>query len=500
MWKLRKEDINLSNWDFEFRQRNKNCVLMADLHCRGLYYNLKEEIKLDIDRYDYIFTNFDKGYVNRYKKNKLLKLLRKASIDSEYLKYIFKNSLIKMQDLNQTIDYINLKIKAPVKNNELIKFWEKFEKSYMKAMPWFYIPWYLSEENILTNRVKNMLNKYVKDLTDLDEALGILIFPIKKVAFQEEQDLFFDLVEFAQNNINFEKDKKFKDKMKIYLDKFSFFPTFYFLPIKGLDEATLIKNIKEAIKNNFEADFKIKVKMQAENSRKIEKLMQVIKKDKKLIKSIELARELGYILTASVDKAHKAGSKFDPFLRKLAQIMSIKREDIIYMTSEEIKNGLKNNKVSGIDFKERKVGQICAFLEGKSFAEFGDKAIEISKWIETSTQIKNLNVSEFKGQSASKGCVYGKVRIAFFPKDSYELKEGEVLVCSMTSPDYVPAMKRAKAIITDEGGLLSHAAIMSREFGKPCIIGTKIATKILKDGMMVEVDADKGIVRIINKK
>jgi pyruvate,water dikinase len=70
----------------------------------------------------------------------------------------------------------------------------------------------------------------------------------------------------------------------------------------------------------------------------------------------------------------------------------------------------------------------------------------------------------------------------------------------MTSPDYVPAMKRAKAIITDEGGLLSHAAIMSREFGKPCIIGTKIATKILKDGMMVEVDADKGIVRIINKK
>jgi pyruvate,water dikinase len=58
-------------------------------------------------------------------------------------------------------------------------------------------------------------------------------------------------------------------------------------------------------------------------------------------------------------------------------------------------------------------------------------------------------------------------------------------------------MRRAVAIITNEGGLLSHAAIMSREFGKPCIVGTKIATKVLKNGDMVEVDADKGIVRKI---
>jgi len=56
-------------------------------------------------------------------------------------------------------------------------------------------------------------------------------------------------------------------------------------------------------------------------------------------------------------------------------------------------------------------------------------------------------------------------------------------------------MKRAIAIVTDEGGLLSHAAIVSREIGKPCIVGTKIATKVLKDGDLVEIDADKGIIR-----
>lgn len=70
----------------------------------------------------------------------------------------------------------------------------------------------------------------------------------------------------------------------------------------------------------------------------------------------------------------------------------------------------------------------------------------------------------------------------------------------MTSPWYLPAMKKATAIVTDEGGITCHAAIVSRELKKPCIIGTKIATKVLKDGDLVEVDANKGIVRIIKQK
>ena len=67
----------------------------------------------------------------------------------------------------------------------------------------------------------------------------------------------------------------------------------------------------------------------------------------------------------------------------------------------------------------------------------------------------------------------------------------------MTTPDFVPAMEKAAAIVTDRGGILCHAAIVSREMSKPCIIGTKIATKVLKDGDLVEVDADKGVVRKI---
>ena len=80
-----------------------------------------------------------------------------------------------------------------------------------------------------------------------------------------------------------------------------------------------------------------------------------------------------------------------------------------------------------------------------------------------------------------------------------EMKKGNILVAGQTRPFLMSAIKKAGGIITDEGGITSHAAIISRELDIPCIIGTKIATKVLKDGDSVEVDADKGIVKILKK-
>ena len=82
-----------------------------------------------------------------------------------------------------------------------------------------------------------------------------------------------------------------------------------------------------------------------------------------------------------------------------------------------------------------------------------------------------------------------------FLEDLDSFHDGEILVTSMTSPEYVFAMKKARAIITDTGGLTSHAAVTSRELGKPCIVGTKIATKVLRDGDMVAIDISRGVVK-----
>ena len=109
-------------------------------------------------------------------------------------------------------------------------------------------------------------------------------------------------------------------------------------------------------------------------------------------------------------------------------------------------------------------------------------------------------VDEFKGIVASTGNAIGKVRILSDPEHVDCIKCGEVLVSPMTTPEYIFAMRKSSAIVTDTGGLTSHAAIVSRELQIPCIVGTKIATQVLKDGDMVEVDADKGVVKILKRK
>ncbi|MGB9703373.1 MAG: phosphoenolpyruvate synthase [Candidatus Micrarchaeia archaeon] len=96
------------------------------------------------------------------------------------------------------------------------------------------------------------------------------------------------------------------------------------------------------------------------------------------------------------------------------------------------------------------------------------------------------------GLPASPGVGIGEAKIIISPKEGNKLKEGDVLVTKMTNPDFVPLMKKASAIVTDEGGMTSHAAIVSRELGVPCVVGTGNATKILKG--IVTVDGREGFV------
>jgi len=113
---------------------------------------------------------------------------------------------------------------------------------------------------------------------------------------------------------------------------------------------------------------------------------------------------------------------------------------------------------------------------------------------ETSKESEELGEILLKGIGASPGLASGKVKIIHDIKEIDKIEEGDVLVTKMTTPDMVPAMKKASAIVTDDGGLTCHAAIISRELGTPCVVGTQRATEVLKDNMVVTVDGEKGIV------
>lgn len=99
-----------------------------------------------------------------------------------------------------------------------------------------------------------------------------------------------------------------------------------------------------------------------------------------------------------------------------------------------------------------------------------------------------------RGLGASPGVASGVVRVLSSPQEGGKLQQGEILVTTRTAPDWVPVMRRAAAIVTDAGGMTSHAAIVSRELGVPCIVGARDATRVLRDGMTVTVDAREGVV------
>jgi pyruvate,water dikinase len=106
-------------------------------------------------------------------------------------------------------------------------------------------------------------------------------------------------------------------------------------------------------------------------------------------------------------------------------------------------------------------------------------------------------VREVRGQVACKGVIRGTARVLFHPHESARMQKGDILVTTMTHPDYMPAIRKAAAIVTDEGGVVCHAAVISRELKIPCVIGTQNGTKIFRDGETIEVDAMTGMVKKI---
>lgn len=119
-------------------------------------------------------------------------------------------------------------------------------------------------------------------------------------------------------------------------------------------------------------------------------------------------------------------------------------------------------------------------------------SVKTSSKAQTAEGFKIAQAPILSGAAASPGIGTGPVKILKGPKEIGKIQKGDVLVAPMTSPDYVPAMKKANAIITDQGGQTSHAAIVSRELGIPAVVGTQTATKSLKEGMIVTVNGETG--------
>ena len=166
-----------------------------------------------------------------------------------------------------------------------------------------------------------------------------------------------------------------------------------------------------------------------------------------------------------------------------------------FINPEEVEEFSKNANFIK-ELQKRKNG--CIILDGNIFPLKKLNYLLTKKHIFLEELVIN-NIKKIKGRPAYPGKIQGKVKKILSFSDMKKFKAGEILVTEMTNPKYLSIIKKTSAIITDEGGITCHAAIISRELKKPCITGTKNATKILNDGDIIEVDANRGVVHIIKK-
>lgn len=169
-------------------------------------------------------------------------------------------------------------------------------------------------------------------------------------------------------------------------------------------------------------------------------------------------------------------------------IQKISNEEVIKLA--KIAQGLQEHYYFPQDIEWAKEGNKLYITQTRPITTLNNKANMVKSG--KNEDYKTASAPILTGSSASPGIGTGHVKVLKSPKELSKVTQGDVLVAEMTSPDYVPAMKKASAIVTDRGGMTSHAAIVSRELGIPCVVGTTEATKKLNDGDVITVDGSKG--------
>lgn len=214
--------------------------------------------------------------------------------------------------------------------------------------------------------------------------------------------------------------------------------------------------------------------------------------EKRFFRSV---RELVYVKDMRDEYRRKGVCAILPLFDEIGRRLNVARTDLAYFTSQEITNALHNNSPLDSFVAQARQRGFLIYWNGTNITATS-KPDEIENFITMYLSTSQPSTSVVKGICACAGQATGIVKIVRGVKDLSKVEHGDVMVAVTTHPDFVPAMHRAVAIITDEGGLTSHAAIVSRELKIPCIVGTKNATQILHDGDRISVDASLGRVTI----
>jgi phosphohistidine swiveling domain-containing protein len=411
-------------------------------------------------------------------------VMNEKILTSEYEKW-FKVA----KDVDKTAEFVNSSKFSKISETELNKQF----KAWIKTHDLFWVTGFLPEvanwggEKLLKNKLSSLQNLTHEQFIDILEKLTA---PEELSFFQKEELEMLKIKSIPSQ----EQEKALQEHQQKY---------YWLRNSYGFTKVLDVDFFREEI-NKFSSD-EAKKKIESINSfiDKVKENKKISVEKYKIPKNIiGIASKLAYcIWWQDYRKSFifKSNHILTCFMKEIGKRKEIPFKDMCYYQAHEVFDLLDNNKI--IDAKVRSEGfmQYYHEKENKLTTMLGKEANDFIKPYINAKLDKNIN--EFSGVVVSKGderysfITKGKVKIINTPRKMDHMQNGDILVAAMTSPDFIVAMRKASAIITDEGGMTCHAAIVSRELGVPCIVGTKIATKVLKDNDLVEIDAKKGIVR-----
>lgn len=390
-----------------------------------------------------------------------------------------------------TPEYLN-----KLSNKELAKLYLSLDLMHTELYTWGWLP------NAVDMFHGNFSN-YLKDeigrsslAKNVNEVLAKLSVASEKSVLQRERESFLKLVVLkqSQNKSKFEKalcdhqSKYFHLRHQWLGNEGMYTKEYYESEIgKYIDSGKDARDELEKLEYEYRAEIKEKTK-----------LLQEIKLGKRFSEILDIYNDFAVTKVIRRDAQIFWAYKMDFLFAELSKRFSTPIESLRFALPSEVCGGLLDGQLDqGVKENIRERAKRCAYFsrKGEDFIYTGTEVKEIEDQL---VGDEKSDSQEISGQTACLGCAKGIVRIINSPSDMAKMSEGDILVSIATNPDIVPAMKKAAAIVTEQGGITSHAAIVSRELRTPCVIGTKIATKVLKDGDLVEVDANKGIVKILS--
>ena len=403
--------------------------------------------------------------------------------------YKLGNLLIKNSTINNSPEL------TKYTNRELLHQLNKFRNAYLNFLPYLVYP------HAIERHFMETISMALKDrLMNLNSGSNFAyLYEILTSPTIHEIDEQIDFLLVAKKIKQMGWNQDVQRSLSLVKNKYIWQP-FWTVTAKPLTSGYFKDAVQAYADSNVNLDDEIlNIKQgQIDRKNKLEKTLKEIKAPKLLRAYVELLQGYMYLRTYRKNIISKAHYLHLPLLLEIGERMGI-GEDIKLISYEEMINYLQGeNLVAQTVIKKRKEAWAVLSICGKTSIVCGKKQVNtVAKRYKIEDVQKQVSQKIVKGRPACLGKIIGKVRVIKNNREFNKVQQNDVLVTPMTTPDFVPILGRVSAIITDEGGVTCHAAIVSREFNIPCIVGTGNATKVFKDGDLIEVDANLGMAKII---